>query len=91
MQMAELQRPSQGEDEGYIFLLLGRLADDGDGGGRARGKTAGQWCVVVDVEFEEMEEWVGDWGDGAVDVGLDAVLQLERETGLVACREGNVF
>jgi hypothetical protein len=29
--------------------------------------------VVVDVEFEEVEERVGDGGDRAVDVAVDAV------------------
>jgi hypothetical protein len=33
---------------------------------RARGDSAGERGVVVDVEFEEVEEGVGDEVDGAV-------------------------
>lgn len=45
----------------------------------------------MDVEFKEVEEGVRDGGDGAVDVGLDAVLELKGEAGLVAGREGDIF
>jgi hypothetical protein len=45
----------------------------------------------VDVEFEEVEEGVGDGGDGAVNVGLNAVLEVERETSLFASCKRNVF
>ena len=33
-----------------------------------RGDAAGKGSVVVDVEFEQVEERVGDLGDGAVDI-----------------------
>jgi hypothetical protein len=45
----------------------------------------------VDVELEEVEEGVGDEGDGAVLLGLDAVVEFERGGGLVADWEGRPF
>lgn len=45
----------------------------------------------MDVEFEEVEEFVGHEGDGAVEVVLCAEVQLERALGFVACREGDVL
>lgn len=45
----------------------------------------------MDIEFEKVEERVGDGGDGAVNVGLNAVLEVEGETCLFACRERDIF
>jgi hypothetical protein len=67
------------------------LADDGDDGRGPCGEAAGQRRIVVDVEFKKVEEGVRDGGDGAIDVGLDAILELKREAGLVAGREGDIF
>ena len=59
MEVRELQCACEGEDEGNEFLLEG-----GSGGGRvdvcwwAGGDSAGERGVVVDVEFEEVEERV---------------------------------
>jgi len=41
------------------------------------------------VELEKVEEWVVDHGDRAVELGLDAVVELERLAGFVAYGEGN--
>lgn len=45
---------------------------DGDGARgrnqRVGGNPAGEWGVIVDVEFQEMEKGVGDFRDGAVDI-----------------------
>ena len=44
----------------------------------------------MDVEFELVEEGVVDFGDGAVDVFLDAEEEFEGAPGFVAGREGDV-
>jgi hypothetical protein len=85
--VAQLQGAGEGEDEGDVLLLGQLLADDLDVGGRAGGQAAGQGRVVVDVELEQVEEGVGDEGDGAVELRLDAVLELQRLAGFVARRE----
>lgn len=43
----------------------------------------------MDVELEEMEEGVVDERDGAVDLALDAVVELERVVGLFTDGEGD--
>lgn len=43
----------------------------------------------MDVELEEVEERVVDEGDGAVDLALGAVVELERLARLVADGEGD--
>lgn len=91
VEVGALEGPRQRKDEGDIFLLCRLGAGEGDGRGGAGGEAAGERCVVVDVEFEEMEEGVGDRGDGAIYVSLDAVLEVEGETGLFACCKGDVF
>ena len=45
----------------------------------------------MDVEFEEVEEGVGDEGDGAVELGLNAVLQFEGFAGFIAHGERDVL
>lgn len=87
--VAQLQGAGEGEDEGDVLLRGQLLADDLDVGGRAGGQAAGERRVVVDVELEQVEEGVGDEGDGAVELRLDAVLELQRLAGLVAGREGD--
>lgn len=89
--VAQLQRPREGEDERYVLLLRHLLADDLDVGLWARREAAGQRRVVVDVELEEVEERVVDKGDGAVDLALDAVVELERLVCLFADGEGGPF
>jgi hypothetical protein len=44
----------------------------------------------VDVELELVEECVVDFGDGAVDLLLDAEKELQRSAGFVARGEGDV-
>lgn len=72
-------------------MLIRLLADDVHRCGRTSGQTASERCIVMDVEFEEVVEWIGDFGDGAVVVVFDAVVKGEGETGLVAYWEGDVF
>lgn len=67
VQVGALQGSRQREDERDVVVAL-RTGGAGDGGQRVRRDAAGQGGVVMDVEFEEVEEWVGDGGDGAVDV-----------------------
>lgn len=79
VQVRELQGAGDGDDEGDVEVVGGgggggdgEAVDGGGGGGGGgggegpRGDAAGHGGVVVDVEFEEVEEWVGDEGDGAV-------------------------
>jgi hypothetical protein len=56
-----------------------------------RRQTAGERGVVVDVEFEEVEEGVCYEGNGAVEFVFYAVADFERLAGLVAGWEGNVL
>lgn len=87
--VAELQRAGQGEYQRDVLLLGQLLANDLDVGGRPGGQAARERRVVVDVEFEQVEEGVGDERDGAVEFALDAVLELQRLAGFVAGREGD--
>ena len=68
VEVRALQRAGQREDERDVVVL--RAGGAGYGGQRVRRDAAGERGVVVDVEFEEVEERVGDGGDGAVDVWL---------------------
>jgi len=45
----------------------------------------------VDVEFEEVEEGVGDEVDGAVEVAFDAEGEFKRASGFIAGWEGDVL
>lgn len=73
--MTQLQRPTQSKYQGYVAIgrrsgTGGGAAAGGDGFGRGEGvggDSAGQGGVVVDVEFEEVEDGVGEGGVGAVD------------------------
>jgi hypothetical protein len=87
--MAHLQGARKREYKGNIFLFCGSLADCLDVWWRARGQPAGEGRVAVDVELEEVEEGVGDGGDGAVLFGFDAVVELKRLGCLVADWEGD--
>ncbi|KAL7900605.1 hypothetical protein HDV63DRAFT_369164 [Trichoderma sp. SZMC 28014] len=87
--VAELQRAGQREDERDELLVGQFLANDLDMRCRAGGQAARERRVVVDVELEQVEEGVGDEGDRAVDLALNAVVELQRLAGLVAGREGD--
>lgn len=69
-----LQGSGEGEDEGDVVVLTDgeRCAAHGDGSGgrdqRVGGDSTGERGIVVDVEFQEMEKGVGDFGDGAIDI-----------------------
>jgi hypothetical protein len=43
----------------------------------------------VDVELKQVEEGVGDRGDGAILLGFDAVVEFEWFGGFVANGEGD--
>ena len=45
----------------------------------SRGDPAGQRSIVVDVEFEEMEEGVIDGGEGAIDFYKTGELSARRD------------
>ena len=63
----------------------------GGGSDGAGGDAAGEGRVVVDVELEQVEELVGDEGDGAVGLFLDPEVEFERPVRLVAGREGDIL
>lgn len=86
--VAQLQRAGQREDQRDVLLRRRLLAHHLDVLGRARGQAARQGRVAVDVELEQVEEGVADRGDGAVQLRLDAVVELERLARLVADGEG---
>jgi hypothetical protein len=63
-----------------------------DGGREGfRRNAARQRGVIVNVEFEEMEEFVGHEVDGAVYIALDAEVEFEGAASLVAGGEGDVL
>lgn len=45
----------------------------------------------MDVEFEEVEEWVGYKVDSAIYIFFDTKKELERSPSFIASREGNVL
>lgn len=53
-----------------------------------RGEPARERRVAVHVELEQVEERIADEWDGAVELRLNAVVELERLARLVARREG---
>lgn len=57
---------------------------------RLRRYAAGQRCIVVDVEFQQVEERVVDEVDCAVDLLLYAKEELQRAAGFIASRERDV-
>jgi len=64
--VGELEGAGEGEDEGGVGRSgVGGGGEEGGGEG-ASGDAAGEGRVGVDVEFEEVEEWVGNEVDGAV-------------------------
>lgn len=91
VQVAQLESAGEGEDERDVFLHVGLLADGLDVGRGSGWETAGERCVVVDEELEEVEERVGYHRDGAVDFAFVAVLELEGLVGFFAGGEGDPF
>lgn len=95
--MAQLQRPRQSHNQrrinitqtplplSHIFRSVLKLIFQDRGRERLGGDSTGQRRIVVDVEFEEVEEGVVDEVDCAVDFLFDAEVELERAAGLVAC------
>lgn len=102
--MAELQRACECDDERVVQCglraeraFLGGFVRDAvllfeHAGGQGFGRdAAAEGRVVVDVEFEEVEEFVGYEVDGAVDFALDAEEELEGAAGFIAYGEGDVL
>jgi len=102
VQVAELERARQRDDHGRVdiaqaalsvcffrgaFLELFFQCAGWEGLGRY---AAGQGCVVVDVEFQQVEERVVDEVDCAVDLLLYTEKELQRAAGFIASREWDV-
>jgi hypothetical protein len=102
VQVAELQRAGQRDDHGCIDIAQAALAIcvfrsaffellfQRAGRERLCRYAAGQRRVVVNVEFQQVEERVVDEVDRAVDVLLYAKEELEGAAGLIASREWNI-
>jgi hypothetical protein len=75
---------------GYFVRDAVLLLEDA-GWERFRGDAACEGCVVVDVEFEEVEELVRDKVNCAVYFALDAEEEFEGAPGFVAHGEGYVL
>jgi len=95
MQMGELQRPRQSNDERNIrrrrrqrALPFGFL---GERGQRPRGNPARPRRVFVDDVLDLVEECVADKVDCAIDVLFGPEEELQRSFRLVADRKGNVL
>ena len=102
MQVAQLQCSAQRNHHGCVYFAQAALSvrlifcaplvillHDARWKGLS-GNAAGKRGIVVDVEFEEVEERVVDEVDGAVDFLIDAEVQLQWPTGLIAGECGNV-
>lgn len=68
-----------------LILLRQRAGWEGFSGYAAR-----EGRIVVDVELEEVEEWVVDEVECAVDLLFDAEEEFEGPAGFVAGGEGDV-
>lgn len=89
--VTQLESTGEGKDERYVFTLGEFLANNLDlrlGSGR---QTTGQRRIAVDVEFEKVEERIRHERDGAIDLSLSTVVELQRSTCLVAYGERNPF
>jgi hypothetical protein len=97
VQMAKLQSPTERDDKGRVecalrpegaflggFVRDAVFALEDAGRQRFRRDAAGQRGVIVDVKFEQVEEFVGDKVDGAVYVFFHAEVEFEGAPGFVA-------
>lgn len=55
------------------------------------GNATGQRGIIVDVEFEEVEEGIVNGLEGAINVFLNAKVKLERAPRLIARHERNIL
>jgi hypothetical protein len=104
MQVTQLQRPTQRDNERGVqrrlraqraflcrFVRDAVFALEDRGRERLGRDTAGERRVVVDVEFEEVEEFVGYEVDGAVYVFFHAEVEFEGPARFVADWERDVL
>ena len=73
--MAHLQTPAKREDQGYVGVLGARRLGSCragihflSGGEGVGGNSACERGVVVDIVFEDVEEGVGEFFKGAIDI-----------------------
>lgn len=102
MQMAQLQRPRQCNDQRRIYIAqtplslcqicrpLFKLIFQNRRRERFGGYSAGQRRIVVDVEFEQVEEGIIDEVYRTVDLLFNSEVELQRSSSLVACESGHV-
>ena len=102
VQVAELKRARQRDDHGRVDIAqtalsicffrgaLLELLFQSAGRERLGRYAAGQRSIVVDIEFQQVEERVVDEVDRAVDLLLYAEEQLQRAAGFIASREWDV-
>ena len=86
MEVGKLERAAKGEDQGNEIIGGGCGRQGVYGVDRVGGDAAGEWGIVMDVEFEEVEQWVVDFGNRAIDICMDQWRQIvgvcTREEGL---------
>lgn len=73
MEMGELEGAGERENKRDVFGLVRGCMRGDDVRWWARGNTARERSIVVDIELEEMEERIGYEGDGAVEFVFDAI------------------
>lgn len=89
VQMRQLQRAGQRKDKWYVLHLERLLAHRLDVRPWPRGQATRQRRVRMNVELEQMEEWVRNHRDRAVELRLDAIVELEGLARFVTGWEGN--
>lgn len=102
VQVAQLKRASQRDDHRRVDVAQATLAIclfcstllelffQCAGRERLCRYAAGQGCVIVDVELEQVEEWVVDKVNCAVDILFYAEEELQGTAGFIASREWDV-
>lgn len=89
--MAQLQCARHREHKRDVFLWWRFFANNLNVVFRPGGQSTRERRIAVDVELEEVEEGIADEWDGAIDLALGAVGELQRLFGLFADWEGDPF